>query len=488
MKHLKINIALILHIISIVITFESLFMLFAVIVSFIYKESVSTDLSHTFMITFVLGIALNLLTKRQRQVEPSLRESFIIVTLAWVVMALVGTLPYLLTGSIPNFTNAFFESISGFTTTGSSILADIEALPKSVLFWRAETHWIGGMGIIVLVVAIMPFLKINGIYLFYSEVSSVATEKVSTRIRKVARRLWLIYMGLTFAETIILWIGGMSLFDAICHSFATIATGGFSTKNDSLASFSPFIQYTVTFFMLLSGINFVVHVFWLRGDFKTALKNEELRLYLKIILVAGTIITLSLFFHHQDMGFEPAFRHAFFQVVSIITATGFATADYLQWPLQSIGIIAILMLIGASSGSTGGGVKVIRHLVVFKRIRTLYKEYFSSSTVVRVVHYNKNVVRPELINRVFTFVLFYYLILIIGTMIMMLWTNDLKTSFGAVATSMAGIGPGFGTVGPVSNFLHLPDGAKYFLTALMVIGRLEIYSVLVLFTPSFWLD
>ncbi|WP_321348735.1 TrkH family potassium uptake protein [uncultured Draconibacterium sp.] len=488
MKQLKINTALILHIISIVITFESLFILLTVLVSFIYKEQVFSDLIYTFLITFILGVVLNLITKKQRQVEPSLRESFIIVTLAWVVMALVGTLPYLLTGSIPNFTNAFFESISGFTTTGSSILADIEALPKSVLFWRAETHWIGGMGIIVLVVAIMPFLKINGIYLFYSEVSSVATEKVSTRIRKVARRLWLIYMGLTFAETIILWIGGMSLFDAICHSFATIATGGFSTKNDSLASFSPFIQYTVTFFMLLSGINFVVHVFWLRGDFKTAFKNEELRLYLKIILVAGTIITLSLFFHHQDMGFEPAFRHAFFQVISIITATGFATADYLQWPLQSIGIIAILMLIGASSGSTGGGVKVIRHLVVFKRIRTLYKEYFSSSTVVRVVHYNKNVVRPELINRVFTFVLFYYLIVIIGTMIMMLWTNDLKTSFGAVATSMAGIGPGFGTVGPVSNFLHLPDGAKYFLTALMVIGRLEIYSVLVLFTPSFWLD
>ena len=253
MKQLKINTALILHIISIVITFESLFMLFAVVVSFIYKENVFTDLSHTFMITFLLGVALNLITKKQRQVEPSLRESFIIVTLAWVVMALVGTLPYLLTGSIPNFTNAFFESISGFTTTGSSILADIEALPKSVLFWRAETHWIGGMGIIVLVVAIMPFLKINGIYLFYSEVSSVATEKVSTRIRKVARRLWLIYMGLTFAETIILWIGGMSLFDAICHSFATIATGGFSTKNDSLASFSPFIQYTVTFFYAAFG-------------------------------------------------------------------------------------------------------------------------------------------------------------------------------------------------------------------------------------------
>lgn len=488
MKHLKINTALIVHIISIVITFESLFILFAVLVSFLNKERILSDLMHTFLTTLSLGIVLNLATRKQRHVEPSLRESFIIVTLAWFVMALVGTLPYLLTGSIPNFTNAFFESISGFTTTGSSILADIEALPKSILFWRAETHWIGGMGIIVLVVAIMPFLKINGIYLFYSEVSSVATEKVSTRIRKVARKLWLIYMGLTFTETVILWIGGMSFFDALCHSFATIATGGFSTKNDSLASFSPFIQYTVTFFMLLSGINFVVHVFWLRGDFKTAFMNEELRLYLKIILVAGTIITLSLFFQHQDMGFEPAFRHAIFQVVSIITATGFASADYLQWPLQSIGVIAILMLIGASSGSTGGGVKVIRHLVIFKYIRTLYKTYFSPQTVVRVVHYNKNIVRPELIARVFTFVLIYYLILIIGTMIMMLWTHDLKTSFGAAATSMAGIGPGFGSVGPVSNFLHLPDGAKYFLASLMVLGRLEIYSILVIFTPSFWLD
>lgn len=488
MKYLKINIALILHIISIVITFESLFMLFAVFVSFIYHEDISSDLVKTFLYVCISGISMNILTRKQRHIEPSLRESFIIVTLAWIVMALVGTLPYLLSGSIPNFTNAFFESISGFTTTGSSILNDIESLPKSILFWRAETHWIGGMGIIVLVVAIMPFLKINGIYLFYSEVSSVTTEKISTRIQKVARQLWLIYLGLTITETVVLTIGGMSLFDAICHSFATIATGGFSTKNDSLAGFSPFIQYTVTFFMLLSGINFIVHAFWLRGNVTTALKNEELRLYLKIIAFTSTIITLSLYFHHQDMGFEPSLRHALFQVVSIITATGFATADYLQWPLQSIGLIAMLMLIGASSGSTGGGVKIIRHLVVFKHIRSLIKEYFSSQTAVRVVHYNKNIVRPELINRVFTFVVIYYLIVVIGTMIMMLWTNDLKTSFGAVATSMAGIGPGFGSVGPVSNFRHLPDGAKYFLSSLMIIGRLEIYSVLVLFTPSFWLD
>ena len=481
----KINIFLLLHFVSLVMVFESIFMLLSVIVALIYRETTVANLFYAFLATSITGIVLNIFTKRQRGEEPSRKESFIIVSISWVILGLIGAVPYLVTQSIPHFTNAFFESISGFTTTGSSVLADIEALPKSILFWRAETHWIGGMGIIVLVVAIMPFLQINGIYLFYSEISSVTDEKISTKIRYAARSLWLVYIGLTAIETLLLYIGKMPLFDSICHSFATIATGGFSTQNDSIAGYSPYIQYVITLFMLLSGINFALHVLSLRGNLRSALKNEELRLYLSIILVVGLSITGILYFRLHNITLEQSFRDSFFQVVSIITATGFATADYLQWPVQAIFLIALLMLIGASSGSTGGGVKVIRYLISLKKIRHSFQNLISPNRVY-VLRYNGTVVYPEYISSVLAFIIFYYLILAVSTLIMMAFGQDAATSFGASATCMGGIGPGFGAVGPVSNFLHLPEGAKYFLTFLMVIGRLEIYSILIIFTRTFW--
>ncbi|MCG6188697.1 TrkH family potassium uptake protein [Maribellus maritimus] len=480
----KINPSLILHFLSIVISFESLFMFLAVFVSALNHETITEKLLLASVFAFLLGLSLNILTKNQRHSEPSRKESFFIVSISWFMLGLIGTIPYLVTGTIPNFVNAFFESISGFTTTGSSILADIESLPKSILFWRAETHWIGGMGIIVLVVAVMPFLNINGIYLFYSEISSVTDEKISTKIRYAARNMWLVYIGLTFIEIVFLLIGKMSLFDSVCHAFATVATGGFSTKNDSIAGFSPYIQYIITLFMLLSGINFSLHVILLKGKFRTFIKNEELRLYLFIILVVGATITGLLYFE-QHLKLEQAFRDSVFQVVSVLTATGFATADYLKWPEQATLLIALLMLIGASSGSTGGGVKVIRHLISLKKIRHSFKTLIKPN-VVNVIRYNGSAVQSEYISGVLAFVILYYLILMVSTLIMMSFGQDAATSFGASATCMGGIGPGFGTVGPVSNFLHLPDGAKYFLTLLMVIGRLEIYSVLIIFTRTFW--
>ena len=480
----KINPILIIHFLSIVIAFESLFMFLAVFVSAAYRETITEKLLFASLFTFLSGVALNVLTKSQRRVEPSRKESFFIVSISWFILGLIGTIPYLVTSAIPDFVNAFFESISGFTTTGSSILADIEALPKSILFWRAETHWIGGMGIIVLVVAIMPFLNINGIYLFYSEISSVTDEKISTKIRYAARDMWLVYIGLTVVEIIFLLVGKMSFFDSVCHAFATVATGGFSTKNDSVAGFSPYIQYIITLFMLLSGINFSLHVILLKGKFRTVIKNEELRLYLIIIVVVSVTITGLLYFK-QHLNPEQAFRDSVFQVVSVLTATGFATADYLQWPEQATLLIALLMLTGASSGSTGGGVKVIRHLISLKKIRHSFKSLIKPNAV-NVIRYNGSAVQPEYISGVLAFVILYYFILAVGTLIMMLFGQDAATSFGASATCMGGIGPGFGTVGPAGNFLHLPDGAKYFLTLLMVIGRLEIYSVLIIFTRTFW--
>lgn len=467
--------------------FEGIFMFVAVAISYYYHEEIASKMLLSFAGTVGVGLALNILTRKARFQEPNMRESFIIVSLGWVIMGLVGTIPYLVTKSIPSFTNAYFESFSGFTTTGSSILADIEALPKSILFWRAETHWIGGMGIIVLVIAIMPFLKIHGIYLFSSESSSVENEKISTRITKVARNLWFIYLGLTVAEVILLVLGGMPLFDSVCHAFATIATGGFSTKNDSIAGYSPYLQYVVIVFMLLSGINFSMHFLFLKRKYREILKNEELRWYLIIVFTVGAIITAVLYYQHQEYNLERSFRSAFFQVVSIITCTGFATADYLQWPVQAIALIAMLMLIGASSGSTGGGIKVIRYVIAFKHFKHTFHDIFFPNRI-NPVRYNGNSLKDDFIRQVMTFISVYLVILFSGTLLMMLWTKDMPTSFGAVATSMAGIGPGFGTVGPVSNFLHLPAAAKYFLTFLMLIGRLEIYVVLAIFSRTFWLD
>ena len=487
MNQSKVNGLLLLHFMSLIIVFESIFMLFSVAISFFYHEAISMQMLQAFALTFLTGLVLNVLTHRQRLHEPNIRESFIIVSLGWVTMGLVGTVPYLITGSIPNFVNAFFESFSGFTTTGSSILADIEVLPKSILFWRAETHWIGGMGIIVLVIAIMPFLKIHGIYLFYSEASSLDNDKISTKITKVARNLWFIYLGLTLFEVVLLVFGRMPLFDSVCHAFATVATGGFSTKNDSIAGYSPYIQYVIILFMLLSGTNFAIHFLLIKRRFKDAFKNEEFRWYLLIIFTIGSILTLILFFQHPEYRFEPAFRNAFFQVVSIITATGFATADYLLWPGQAIALIVMLMLIGASAGSTGGGVKVIRHLIAFKRLKQAFLEILSPNRVT-IIRYNNQGIKEEFLRQIMTYIFVYYLILVFGTIVMMFLTKDLPTSFGAVVTCMAGIGPGFGTVGPVSNFLHLSSGAKFFLTFLMLIGRLEIYAVLIIFSKSFWRD
>lgn len=484
MFKVKINLFLILHFVSIVMVFESLFMLLSVAISIFYKETITANLFYAFLVAFVSGLVLNVFTRNQRKVEPNRKESIIIVSIGWFILGLIGTFPYLFTQSIPEFTNAFFESISGFTTTGSSILAGIEAMPKSILFWRAETHWIGGMGIIVLVVALMPFLKINGIYLFNSETSKVPDEKISIKIKYLARSLWLVYIGLTAIEIVLLLGGGMPLFDSICHSFATIATGGFSTKNDSIAGYSPYIQYIITLFMLLSGINFALHVLSLKGKVLSALKNEELRLYVTIIFVVSIIITFILY-THNEISLEQAFRDSIFQVVSIITATGFATVDYLQWPIHAVLLIAFIMLIGASAGSTGGGVKVIRHLISVKKIRQYFKNIISPNTL-NIIRYNGKAVAPDYISGVMAFIIMYYSIVVAGTLIMMLLGQDSATSFGAVVTSMGGIGPGFGTVGPASNFLHLSSASKYFLTFLMVLGRLEIYSILVIFTRWFW--
>lgn len=480
----KINLLLIVHIISILIFFEGLFMLLALVVSWIDHEAEFSNLLSSVLITLLTSALFFVISWRSKTTEAGTRESLIIVCLGWVFLAFFGCLPYLSTQTIPGFINAYFESMSGFTTTGSSVITDIEALPRSILFWRSETHWIGGMGIIVLVVAIMPVLKIYGGQLFNMEASVVVEEKLSTKIRYVARNIWLIYVGLTALETIVLVFGGMSFFDSVCHSFATVATGGFSTKNASIAEFSPFIQYTIMLFMFLSGINFTLHVQTVKGKLNSAIKNKEFQLYIKIILLVGLLLTLILFFS-KEITVEKAFRNSFFQVISVITATGFATDDYLIWPSHGIMLIVLLMLIGACAGSTGGGVKIIRHYINWQVIKKSLKQSLHPKAVCQI-KYGNRLLNQKQLSAISNFILLYFGILAFCTLIMISLGNDWATSFGSVITTMGGIGPGFGLVGPTSNFSMLSDASKILLSFTMLIGRLEIFPVLTLFTGWFW--
>jgi trk system potassium uptake protein TrkH len=413
------------------------------------------------------------------------RDGYLIVTLGWLGMSLVGTLPYLFSGAIPNFTNAFFETLSGFTTTGASILDDIEALPKGIIFWRSLTQWMGGMGIIVLAVAILPLLGIGGMQLFVAEAPGLKPDKLQPRITATARRLWIIYVGLTLAEFVLLFLGGMSVFDAINHSLTTMATGGFSTKQDSIAHFnSPFIQYTIIFFMFIAGTNFTLTYFGFKGKLKKVWANEEFRVYLLGMFIIGVVVSGGLFFT-TDMGFEQSFRDALFQVVSIITTTGFISADYTAWgPFLTI-MFFMFMFLGASAGSTAGGVKIVRHILLLKNGILELKRQIHPSAIIPV-RLNKKAVSQDITSNVLAFIMIYMTIYVLSTFVMGLIGVDFVTALGSVATSLGNIGPGLGTVGPVHNFAHMPSIAKWFLSFLMLLGRLELFTVLILITPYFW--
>ena len=476
-----INIHIVLKVLSRVLLISGIFLLLCAVVAEIYKEPLKAFL-HSAIITFSVYVLILLLLKKNNVHDLRRREAYLTVTLAWLIMSLIGTLPYMLSDSIPSFINAFFESTSGFTTTGSSILTDIESLPKSILFWRSLTHWIGGIGIIVMVIIIMPSLKIGSYHLFSSE--SSLKDKIHPRMKSVSLRLLLIYLSLTFAETALLLLGKMNLFESLTHSFGTVATGGFSPKNDSIAGYSAYIQYIITLFMFLSGTNFIIHYFIFKRQFTKVKHNNEFWFYVQIVMLAGAFVCLCLYFF-TEKSFELSLREAFFQVLSIITCTGFATTDYLQWPKFLWLFIFMLMFIGGSTGSTSGGIKVARHLVFAKTISKIYRTILHPNAVTSIKLNNKNV-PEEKQNSINGFIFSYIFIFIIGTLVLYILGVDGRSAAGAAATTMGGIGPGIGTVGPASNFFHLSGAAKSILIALMLLGRLELYTVLVLFTPKFW--
>ncbi|MFO7656099.1 MAG: TrkH family potassium uptake protein [Bacteroidales bacterium] len=451
-------------------------------VAIYYSESIWPFIFPAVLV-FLTGWGISIFTgNKNNDIKVQRKDAYLTVSLSWITICLAGCLPYIISGAIPGFINAFFESVSGFTTTGSSILTDIEILPKSILFWRSFTHWIGGIGIIMLVIIIMPALQIGGYQLFTLE--SSMQEKIVPRIKSVGYRLLLIYLLLTGAETLLLVLGGMNIFESICHAFGTVATGGFSPKNSSIGNYSTYIQYIIMIFMLLSGTNFLVHYYLLKRDFKKLKQNQELHFYLLVVFIIGSLITFSLMFK-MHKPFELSFREAFFQVISIITCTGFATADYLQWPQFAWIIIFFAMFLGGSTGSTAGGIKMARHLLVIKNINRNLRQMLSRNAVLSI-RLNNNQVDEETNHSILSFIGLYFLIFILGTISLKITGVDIKTACGSAATCMAGIGPGIGTVGPDSNFAHLPQVGKIILSFLMLLGRLEIYTIIVLFTRNYW--
>ncbi|MFP4024890.1 MAG: TrkH family potassium uptake protein [Thiohalospira sp.] len=463
---------------------EGVFLFLSFFVSLYFNQNDKFALGITALICFVIGITLWVVTKNAPK-NIGKRDGYIIVSMVWVVFSMFGALPFVISGAIPSYTNAFFETISGFTTTGASILNDIETMPHGLLFWRSLTQWLGGMGIIVLSLAILPIFGIGGMQLFVAEVPGPTPDKLHPRIKETAKRLWIIYIGFTFAETILLKIGGMTWFDAINHSFTTMATGGFSTKQASIAHFqSPFIHYVIIFFMFLAGTNFTLSYYALHFKFGKVFKNEEFRYYFGFITFY-TIIIAGTIWYFEGYHLEKSFRDSLFQVVSIITTTGFVTADYLIWvPFISVMFFS-LMFFGGSAGSTGGSVKIIRVMLLLKNSYLELKRMIHPNAVIPV-RINKKSVPQQIITNVLAFVVIYMLITIISTIVISAMGYDLETSVGAVAATLGNIGPGIGQVGPVENYEQFPVFGKWFLSFLMLIGRLELFTVLLLFSPAFW--
>ncbi len=483
---MRFNYPVIGNVLGLLLMLNGAFMLLCIPFSIYYSEGDFLPILSAGAITSAFGGLLYFLTRNPDSKELKKRDGYLIVTGGWLAMSLFGMLPYLLSGAIPSVSDAFFETVSGYSTTGASILTDIEAVHKGILFWRSLTQWIGGMGIIVLAVAILPILGIGGMQLFVAEAPGISPDKLQPRIKETAKRLWLIYLGLTLTETVLLWIGGMGFYDAINHGLTTMATGGFSTKSSSIAYFtSPFIQYVIIVFMLFAGTNFTVAYFILKANWAKISKNEELRYYLGVCIALTVLIATTLFFIDADMGVEETIRTTLFQVVSVITTTGYITTDYTQWTSFITVLFFLMMFLGASAGSTAGGVKLVRHIILIKNSFLELKRQLHPSAIIPV-RFNGQAVSRDITFNILAFIMIYISIFALGSLVMALLGVDFMTAIGATATCLGNIGPGIGTVGPVDNFAHIPQAGKVFLGFLMLIGRLELFTVLMILTPYFW--
>ena len=471
----------ILHTLGIVLCFEAATMLLPIICALIYKESTIIPFFQSLAICLFFGIILILQKGKTKNIFA--KEGIVIVALSWGLMSVFGSLPFVFSGEIPNFIRALFETVSGFTTTGASILTDVEALPKSLLFWRSFTHWVGGMGVLVFLIALLPMSGGSNLFLMQAESPGPTVTKLVPKIKSSAKILYLIYLGITLAQILLLCAGGMSLFDSITHTFGTVGTGGFDIKNESISGYSPYIQVVITVFMILCGINFSLFYLILLGKVKDAFRSSELKAYLGIIFVSAMIIFFNCYGITGSVW--DTLRHSFFQVASVITTTGYSTTDFNNWPELSKTILVILMFIGACAGSTGGGIKVSRIIILAKSV---FKEVALSAhpKMLKRIQFDKRTIDHDTIRTVNVYMSAYIIVFFTSLLLISVNNLDFTTNFTAVAATLNNIGPGLSKVGPAANFSCYSDFSLFILILDMLIGRLEIFPVLALLSKYTW--
>lgn len=468
-------------------------MILPIIISFSYGEYDLNGFIFSSIFCIGLGLPTWFITRHNNALTN--KDGFAIVTFSWIFTAIAGALPFYFSGSIPNLTDAFFESMSGVTTTGATIIGNvstlphltngIESLPHGILFWRSFIQWIGGMGIIVFYIAILPLLGVGGVQLFKAEVPGPVADKIKPRVRETAKFLWIVYVGITFVQVLALSIAGMGTFDSICHAFTTMPTGGFSTKNASIAYYgNSSIHYIIMFFMFLAGINFSLHFRAINGDIKSFIKDKEFLIYFFGTLIVTALIFLLVTIDELSFSFNN-FRESLFMTIAILTTTGFSSADYEIWPVAVQAILLTLMFIGGMGGSTAGGMKVIRCMLLVKYAALETRRMLHSRALIPI-KIGKQLIKEDVVRNTLGFFLFFMSAFILTTILLSTMGLDIESSIGAAASAMGNIGPGLGKFGPTDNYALLPDQGKWLLSFCMLLGRLEIFTVMVLFSRTYW--
>lgn len=476
------NSGIVVKVLGSILLINSAFLVLPLLIAIYGQEHATNAFTITLGASLAIGLVMSKLPIKSKEIKA--KEGLAIVTFGWIVVSLSGAFPFFLSGSVPTYIDALFETISGFTTTGSSIIPDVEILDKSILFWRSFTHWIGGMGILVFTIALLPALGMGSFHLFKAESPGPIAGKIAPRIKDTARYLYISYLSLTIIEIILLRLGGMSLFDSALHTFGTVGTGGFGVRNDSITSYSSYVHFIIGIFMALSGINFTLHFYLYTRRFREIYEDTELRHYLRFLIGATILITLNLFFTRYG-SFFISFRDSFFQVSSIMTTTGYATADFNLWPTFSKLILFVVMFVGGSAGSTTGGIKVIRIVVLMKLIKREISKIFHPRAYAPI-KLGRKAISNDVVARVNSFVALHVIVFIIGSLLISLEGVDFVTAISSVAATLNNIGPGFELVGPTQNFSFYSQPSKFLLSFLMLLGRLELFTVLALLVPVAW--
>lgn len=479
------NIRVIINFNGLVLLYLSTFMILPILVSLIYGSKDIMSLIYSFIITLFAGIILFFSTTKNKKEDIKNREAFIIVTSAWILMSLFGSLPFIFSKTLISFTDAYFESMAGFTTTGASVIKNVEIIPEGILFWRSLTQWIGGMGIIVFALAILPFLGTGGMQLFRAEVPEINVDKLRPKIIDTAKALWIIYLLLTITNALLLYLSGMNIFDAVCHAFTTMATGGFSTKNASLAAFeNPAIEYITSLFMFLAGVNYALHFYFFKGQYSIIWENSEFKFYLGVTLFSTILVTAAIFGSSYEKLAE-SLRYALFQVTSIMTTTGYATADYEKWPPLTHVLLMLLMFFGGMIGSTGGGIKQVRMFLALKQgYRELYQ--LIHPRAVTSVKLDNKFLNKEILGSIWGMIFLFLSVSALAIVGISATGIEIVTSTSTVISAMCNVGPAFGMAGPTENYSEITSIGKWILIFCMLTGRLEVYTVLILFIPQFW--